>query len=536
MHGRDQVPDGEVDLDDLWRATGPAPHREPAAAAPRGPDRPDPPDHRIAGPARTAVYPSASSPTPQPAARPASGPPPMGSHSPVDHRSVGHPGQGGHRRPTGSAGGALVGALVVPGVSTMRRSPLLGLLLLLAGVLAPLALLVWVALERNNLLGLAMRDAFLLAVMAVAVAAVVARAIAIAEVANTHQRYGRVGGQTFMAYLALAALVVPIGFGVIRTQQARTLLDEIFADRGTSEPIFVPAGGGVADVRTVLLLGSDGGPDRFGDRIDSMVLVSVHQGSGRTALVSVPRNLTRLQFPPGSPMAGRFPSGFSDLANAVYPYVVNNADMGAASVPPEFDATGLSPAAVVLAQGIGHSLGVRIDDYVFVDMYGFLELIDVLGGVTVELDATVPLPPNIEGARRDIPSQIGPGPVAMDGTLAIAYARTRYADSDYGRMERQRQLLSAVAAQTSPVDALLRLPSLGDALDDMMQTSLSRNGFADLMAALGSGTSVVESVGLAPPLVQPGNPDWPAIAGIVREVQTAIVSGQPSRFAVAPAA
>lgn len=416
---------------------------------------------------------------------------------------------------------------MLPGFTTVRRSGSLGALLILLGVLAPMALVVWVLLERQRLLALVVDDRFLLAVMVVAVASLVARFIAVTEVAMARQRSQRVGFQTFMAYVALVALAVPIGFGLIRTQQARVLLDEIFADRGTSEPIFVPSDGGLPGVRTVLLLGSDGGPDRFGDRIDSIVLVSVHEASGRSALISVPRNLTRLQFPPGTTMAERFPNGFGDLANAVYPYVANNADMALG-----FDMEGLSPAAVATAQGVGYSLDVRIDDYVFVDMFGFLELIDVLGGVTLELDTTVPLPPNIEGATRPIPTEIGPGVVDMDGTLAIAYARTRYADSDYGRMERQRQLLSAVAAQTSPVEMLVRLPSLGDALDQMMQTSLSRDGFAKFMAAIGSGTAVTESVGLAPPLIQPGNPDWPAIRGIVREVQTAIITGTPSRFAV----
>lgn len=422
-------------------------------------------------------------------------------------------------------------ALLLPGFSTMRRTGLLGAFLVVIGILAPLALGMWVLLERDRLIALAVDDRFLIALMVTATAAVLARFVAVTEVAIARQRTQRVGVPTFLAYLALAALAVPVGFAVIRADQARTLLDDLFADTGTDEPLFVPVGGGVPGVRTVLLLGSDGGPDRFGDRLDSIVLVSVHEPSGRTGLVSVPRNLTRLRFPPGTSMAERFPNGFGDLANAVYPYVQNNTDVALG-----FDVEGLSPASVAMAQAIGYSLDVRIDDYVFVDMNGFLELIDALGGVTIELDTTVPLPPNIEGAKRPIPTQIGPGPVEMDGTLAIAYARTRYADSDYGRMERQRQLLSALASQTSATGAVRRLPDVADALGQMVQTSLSRGGFAQLVDALDGGSAVVESVGLAPPLVQPGTPDWPAIQGIVRELQSALATGVPSRFAVEPAA
>jgi len=60
----------------------------------------------------------------------------------------------------------------------------------------------------------------------------------------------------------------------------------------------------------VLLMGSDEGSDRIGLRTDTMILALVHEASGRTALVSVPRNLTHLQFPPDTPLADEYPDGF----------------------------------------------------------------------------------------------------------------------------------------------------------------------------------------------------------------------------------
>jgi polyisoprenyl-teichoic acid--peptidoglycan teichoic acid transferase len=331
----------------------------------------------------------------------------------------------------------------------------LGAVLVLVGVVLPLAIGVWTLTRRDDLLALLLDDRYLLALIVGTVAGVLARFVAVTEVAVARQRGQRVGVQTFTAYVVLAALALPAAFGVLRAEQARGFLGDIFAGSNWTEPLYVPPSGGEPGVNTVLLLGSDGGPDRFGDRVDSIILVSIHEASGRTALVSVPRNLTRLQFPPGTTMAERFPSGFSDLANAVYPYVENNADVALG-----FDIEGLSPAAVALAQSVGYSLDVRIDDYVFVDMFGFLAVVDALGGVTLDLATSVPLPPNIVGATRPIPESIGPGRVDLDGTLAIAYARSRAADSDYGRMERQRQLLEAIASQTSTAEALVRLPGL----------------------------------------------------------------------------
>ena len=69
-------------------------------------------------------------------------------------------------------------------------------------------------------------------------------------------------------------------------------------------------------VTNVLLLGGDAGPGRWGMRTDTMILVSIHEASGRTALVSIPRNLRGLQWPPGTPLAARFPDGFDAVRRA----------------------------------------------------------------------------------------------------------------------------------------------------------------------------------------------------------------------------
>ena len=70
----------------------------------------------------------------------------------------------------------------------------------------------------------------------------------------------------------------------------------------------------------VLLLGGDAGPGRWSLRTDSMILVSIEPVTGDTAMISIPRNLSRMPFPPGTPLAEQFPDGFTDLANAVYTY------------------------------------------------------------------------------------------------------------------------------------------------------------------------------------------------------------------------
>jgi LCP family protein required for cell wall assembly len=278
-------------------------------------------------------------------------------------------------------------------------------------------------------------------------------------------------------------------------------------------------------VTNILLLGGDAGPGRWGLRTDTMILVSVHEASGRTALVSIPRNLQRLRFPPGSPLAARYPDGFDDIANAVFPRVSTDEELMAA-----YSGGGRQPEAVALAEGLGYSLDIQIDGYSLVNMQGFADIIDAVGGVTLDLGDSVPLPPSIAG-ERPLPASIGPGRVDMDGAMAIAYARSRSADSDYQRMGRQRQLLAALGSQVSARDAMSGFGAVTGALEDSMRTSLSAGDFASLLDRLGDNASIGESVGLVPPLVNPGSPDYAQIRAILDAVENYVRTGQPSGFA-----
>jgi hypothetical protein len=100
-------------------------------------------------------------------------------------------------------------------------------------------------------------------------------------------------------------------------------------------------------------------------------------------------------------------------------------------------------------------------------------------------------------------------------------------------MGRQRQLLAALGTQVSMSDAIGGFSNVASALSDAVRTSLSPDEFADLLDVLGDTASITESVGLVPPLVVPGRPDYDAIREIVDEVQEAIATGVPSAYAQA---
>lgn len=428
--------------------------------------------------------------------------------------------------PDGSPVRQLALSIFLPGLASIRRVPIVGVLAFAVGVALPFVLVAWFVANRDRLIGIALDERFLLAVAGIGLLAVLARFVSIAEIAHAYRRSPGIGGQTAVATLVVAALSVPVLLVAYRANDARSVVADVFGG-GSKDPLFTPQGetSGIdpESVTNVLLFGGDAGPGRWGMRTDTMILVSIHQASGRTALVSIPRNLTRLQFPPGSPLAEQFPNGFDDLANAVFTHVNGREELVA-----HYGADGLQPEAVALSGALGYSLGVEIDDFALVNMAGFSDVIDAIGGVTLEVSQSVPLPPDPEG--EPLPPSIGPGVVEMDGALATAYARSRSADSDYERMGRQRQLLAALGSQVSTTEALSAFGAVTGVLDDSMRTSLSAGEFGDLLDRLGDNSAIQESVGLNPPLVTPGNPDYAQIQSIIDAVQLAIVSGSPSGY------
>ena len=82
-------------------------------------------------------------------------------------------------------------------------------------------------------------------------------------------------------------------------------------------------------------------------------------------------------------------------------------------------------------------------------------------------------------------------------------------------------------------DAIGGFSSVAAALSDAVRTSLSTDEFTDLLDVLGDTASITESVGLVPPLVIPGRPDYDLIRQIVDDIQEAIATGVPSVYASA---
>ena len=221
----------------------------------------------------------------------------------------------------------------------------------------------------------------------------------------------------------------------------------------------------------LLLIGSDAGPDRWSLRTDTIIVLSVEVKTGRAALFGIPRNMTGVPLPPES--AGAKPNGrFPGLLNALYVYAMGHPDTF-----PGGDARGMR----AVSGAVQELLGVRLDGMVVVNLAGFVDLVDELGGLWIDIPA--PLVDKrypLEDGSRLIKVSFDAGCQRLSGRMALAYARSRHQDSDYGRMRRQQTVLLALRSMVDPVALVPKAPALLRIARDNLWTTLRRKDLRDL--------------------------------------------------------
>ncbi|KQS58424.1 transcriptional regulator [Geodermatophilus sp. Leaf369] len=330
----------------------------------------------------------------------------------------------------------------------------------------------------------------------------------------------RQGVGAALVLLLAAAVAVPAVTVVQLAGAQRDLVDTVFAD-GESATVVEPADPvnpfGDQERVNVLLLGGDGGDGREGVRTDTVIVASIETATGATTLFSLPRNLEDLPFPADSPLGELFPDGFDagseseSLLNAVY-------RNGPALYPDALGVPSDNPGADWLKLGVGEALGLPIDFYVLVNLDGFSQLVDALGGITVNVNYYVPVggEPSL-GILPD--SYIAPGPdQTMSGPRALDYARGRFGLSDYQRMDRQRCVLDAIVARADPVTLLTRYQQLAATTSDIVSTDIPQSVLDDFVdLAFLVKDAGIRSVVFDDTVISPAYPDYDAIRLLVQQ-------------------
>jgi LCP family protein required for cell wall assembly len=221
----------------------------------------------------------------------------------------------------------------------------------------------------------------------------------------------------------------------------------------------------------LLLIGSDAGPGRWLARMDSINVVSVEIATGRIALFSLWRYTANVPLPPES--AGAFKDGiFPDFLNALYVYAMGHPDQF-----PGGDARGFRATAGSVQELIGQ----KLDGAIVVNLNGFVDLVDAIGGLWIDIPFAVhddhyALP---DGRGYKV-LNFSAGCQKLSGVHALEYARTRHQDSDYGRMRRQQRVLISLARQLDPIALLSRVPKLLDIAQDNLWTTIQQDDLAGL--------------------------------------------------------
>ena len=337
-----------------------------------------------------------------------------------------------------------------------------------------------------------------------------------------------------------------------------------FEDRFPDRPVIVPSEADpfnlpflpVADRLeqdriTILLAGGDAGPKRFSLRTDVMIVATLNLETRKAVLFSVSRDMIQPPLPAGwssafnwfqfdlavkeAKRAGEEEPEREDMAschcfpdrmNAIYHYTQFWVDTFPNAVDPGMEA---------LRQTLELLMGIPIDYYVLVDMAGFVDLVDALGGIDVYATEImdVGFSEAYEGEDPVTVTIEEPGWYHFDGRTALAYMRNRTNTNDAARMRRQRCSIRALADRASPAVIARRFPQIAAALKNSTTTNLPLGFLPDLIeyaASLQAGdiaTSVFGYPYHAPtldfrslPIIDPGR-----VQGTVRAMLDAVEAG-----------
>ncbi|MFC4618531.1 LCP family protein [Camelliibacillus cellulosilyticus] len=215
---------------------------------------------------------------------------------------------------------------------------------------------------------------------------------------------------------------------------------------------------------SILLLGvEDYATKGKGGRTDTIILATLNPHTHKMTITSIPRD-SRV------PIANR--GNQTDKINAAYNDGVENT-----------------------IDTVENFLHVPIDYYVTIGFKGFAEGIDQIGGVDVDVPFDF-WEKDIFNHNKHI--NFKKGPMHLNGNQALAYVRMRYRDprGDFGRNDRQRQVIKAAVQQAISTKTLFKLDELSNIVGKHVQTNLKLSEIYGLEQAYAKSGSSVESFDL----------------------------------------
>jgi LCP family protein required for cell wall assembly len=196
--------------------------------------------------------------------------------------------------------------------------------------------------------------------------------------------------------------------------------------------LFIPQTNSSSERINILFLGADARTPQTQGYTDSINILSIDKNTKEVSILSIPRD-TRVQ------IAGKG----VDKINSAYAYGDIN----------------------TTKETVENFLKVRIDYYVLVDFTDFKELVDSLGGITMNVE------PHISAVRPELHGKTGVS--KLTGDEALIYVRFRQdSESEGGRMKRHREAITAIINEALNPSNILQAPTVLNQLRKNVKTDI----------------------------------------------------------------
>ena len=256
-----------------------------------------------------------------------------------------------------------------------------------------------------------------------------------------------------MFFSLLAVTTIGIGaYGLTILNQSTNTLSKTYKGIGDENNV-------IAENKpmTILLMGVDTGSgsreDQWVGNSDTMILVTVNPQTRETTIMSLERD------------------------------ILTNITQDGETVQAKLNAAYAQGGAELAIKTIQDLMNIHIDRYAMINMKGLVQLVDKVGGITVNNPFDFDI--SIEENEPEYTAKIPPGRQEIDGEQALVYSRMRYQDpeGDYGRQKRQREVIEKIIKKVLTLDGLSNYQGIIKAVSDNMQTniSLDTNSLMQLM-------------------------------------------------------
>ncbi|RUL54172.1 LCP family protein [Lysinibacillus antri] len=268
--------------------------------------------------------------------------------------------------------------------------------------------------------------------------------------------------------LSASLLISLTAYGVYITKKAEYAVTEsyeVIQDRPVSEKREAKVEP-IQDNISILFVGVDDGEKRGqgaeNSRSDALVLATLNNESKSVKLVSIPRD------------------SYVYIPHVDYEDKITHAH-----------AFGGTLATIETVEEL---FDIPVDYYVRMNFDAFIDVVDALGGIEVDVDIPYAFTELDENDRFNV--RLEPGLQELNGSQALALARTRKHDSDIMRGKRQQDILKAIATKAASASSITKYDDIIEAIGDNMKTDMSFDEMKSFLNYFTKGVPQIDALTL----------------------------------------